>query len=121
MQSKCRAFKTKVLLFWPKTSNVLDKLVCDRFRLYQKRCPPLFERPKVVQAARLIASPYDDEARFSKKRETTWTGNMVHLIETCDAEGPCITMHMETTLATTIANQMTAPIQAVLQAKDLLP
>ncbi len=46
---------------------------------------------------------------------------MVHLIETCDAEGPCITMHMETTLATTIANQMTTPIQAVLQAKDLLP
>src|ERR1019366_2438513 len=29
----------------------------------------------------LISSPYDSEARYSKKRETTWVGYKVHLTE----------------------------------------
>jgi transposase len=32
--------------------------------------------------ARYISSPYDDEARYSKKRSTTWVGYKVHLSET---------------------------------------
>ena len=29
--------------------------------------------------ASLISSPYNSEARYSKKRETTWVGYKVHL------------------------------------------
>ena len=32
----------------------------------------------------VISSPYDPEARYGKKRETTWTGDKVHLTATCD-------------------------------------
>jgi hypothetical protein len=32
--------------------------------------------------AQLIASPYETEARFATKRQTSWTGYKVHLTET---------------------------------------
>jgi len=34
----------------------------------------------------LISSPYDPEARWSKKRDTEWVGYKVHVTETCDEE-----------------------------------
>jgi transposase-like protein DUF772 len=38
--------------------------------------------------ALFIDSPYDIEARYSKKRSTTWVGYKVHLTETCDEDAP---------------------------------
>jgi len=44
-------------------------------------------------AALAIRSPYDDEVRFSQKRETTWVGYKVHVTETamkrCHPHYPC--------------------------------
>jgi len=39
-------------------------------------------------SAQLIRSPYDLEARFSRKRTTTWAGYKVHLTETCGDDQP---------------------------------
>jgi transposase len=39
-------------------------------------------------AALAIRSPYDDEVRFSQKRETRWVGYKVHVTKTCDEEAP---------------------------------
>ncbi len=39
-------------------------------------------------SAVLIQSPYDREARYSSKRETTWVGYKVHISETCDDDRP---------------------------------
>ena len=39
-------------------------------------------------SALLIASPYDVEARYSRKRTTVWTGYKVHFTETCEADEP---------------------------------
>jgi hypothetical protein len=36
----------------------------------------------------MICSPYDAEARDSKKRSTEWTGYRAHLTETCDENYP---------------------------------
>ena len=51
---------------------------------------PIRLRGKGEQApsAMLISSPYDPEARWCTKRETTWVGYRVHLTETCDEEQP---------------------------------
>jgi transposase len=49
---------------------------------------------------RLIQSPYDLEARYSRKRETEWKGYKVHLSETCDGDQPHLITHVETTPAT---------------------
>lgn len=69
----------------------------------------------------LIASPYDADARWSKKRETAWVGYKVHLTETCDEDAPHLLTEVETTLATTADNTMTATIHARLAERDLLP
>ena len=72
-------------------------------------------------AARLINSPFDSEARFSVKRDITWTGYKAHITETCDPEFPHLITHVVTTPGTTQDSDVTAGIQADLAANDLLP
>ena len=72
-------------------------------------------------ASLLIASPYDVEARFSKKRETEWTGYKVHLTESCDEGLPHLIVNVETTPATMTDYEMTPEIHAHLAERDLLP
>lgn len=72
-------------------------------------------------ASLLIVSPFDAEARFSKKRKTEWTGYKVHLTESCDEELPHLIVNVETTPATTTDYEMTPEIHAHLAERDLLP
>jgi transposase len=69
----------------------------------------------------LICTPYDPDARFSKKRSTTWTGYKVHLTESCDEESPHLITDVQTTLAPLCDSDMTVPIEQHLQARRLLP
>ncbi len=71
--------------------------------------------------ALLINSPYDPEARFSVKRDITWTGYKAHVTETADPDTPHLIVNVETTVATTGDVEMTEPIHAALAEKDLLP
>jgi transposase len=71
--------------------------------------------------AQLLTSPYDVEARFATKRQTSWTGYKVHLTETCDADAPHLITNVETTRATTNDVEVTDTIHAHLAARDLLP
>jgi len=68
-----------------------------------------------------LCSPYDPEARFAKKRETTWVGYKVHVTETCETAGPLLITDVETTTATAGDPEALAPIQARLAAQQLLP
>ena len=72
-------------------------------------------------ASLLIYSPYDVEARYSKKRDTVWTGYKAHLTETCDEDTPHLITHVETTLGTMQDCDVTAAIHADLAEADLLP
>lgn len=72
-------------------------------------------------SALLINSPYDVEARYSKKRSTVWTGYKVHITETCDADTPHLITHVTTTPATVADVELLAPIHAALANKGLLP
>jgi transposase len=72
-------------------------------------------------AAQLICSPYEIEARFSRKRQTQWTGYKVHLTESCDADAPHLITHVETTSATTADGAMTPVIHQSLKDKGLAP
>ena len=76
---------------------------------------------ELPSAAWAIRSPYDDEGRFSQKRETTWVGYKVHVTETCDEHAPHLIPHVKTTLATTADGQVTTPIHTAQQAQDVLP
>jgi transposase len=69
----------------------------------------------------LISSPYDPDARYSKKRDTEWVGYKVHLTETCDDDMPHLITDVQTTLATTPDHAVTGVIQAQLTAHKLQP
>ncbi len=69
----------------------------------------------------LISSPYDPDARYSRKRDTEWTGYKVQLTESCDDDLPHVITNVETTVAPTADNAMTAVIQEHLAVRDLLP
>lgn len=71
--------------------------------------------------ALLLTSPYETEARFATKRETSWTGSKVHLSETCDDDQPHLMTNVETTPSTTNDVGVTETIHAHVAARDLLP
>src|SRR5215470_6442054 len=72
-------------------------------------------------AAEGIESPYDAEARYRHKRDTQWTGYMVHVSETCEPTAPQLLTHVHTTPATVHEAQCTTPIQQALIEKDVPP
>jgi transposase len=69
----------------------------------------------------MICSPYDAEARYSKKRSTEWTGYRAHLTETCDDELPHLITDVQTTPAPASDFNMLPKIQADLATRDALP
>jgi transposase len=84
----------------------------------QVRCK---ENRELPPAAAGIESPYDVEARYRQKRDTTWTGYMVHVSETCEPTAPHLLTHVHTTPATVHEAQCTEPIQQALIEKEMPP
>src|ERR671927_348074 len=68
-----------------------------------------------------IESPYDLDARFRAKSGMSWTGYMVHLTETCDADAPRLMVHVETTPADIHEAMRTGAIHDALAVKGLTP
>jgi len=85
---------------------------------YQVRFKASRELPPATEG---IESPYDAEARYRHKRDTQWTGYMVHVSETCEPTTPHLLTHVHTTPATVHEAQCTEPIQQALIDKDIPP
>jgi len=79
------------------------------------------EAGNIPSALLMIESPYDPEAHYSTKRQTTWKGYKVQVTETCDEATPHLIVHVETTPAPIPDVAMLEPIHAALGAKELLP
>jgi len=77
--------------------------------------------PEAGAKGGVIRSPYDPEARSSKKRERIWLGYKVHLTETCDSEAPHLIVDVQTTTACVTDVEMTAVIQDDLAERGLAP
>jgi transposase len=72
-------------------------------------------------ATYLIRTPYDPDARYSKKRDTEWTGYKVHLTETCDDDLPHLITDVTTTPAPTADYDVVPSIQANLAQRQVTP
>ena len=68
-----------------------------------------------------VESPYDTEVRFRSKHSTNWTGYMVHVTETCDAEAPRLIVHAEAVPANVHEAMRIDAIHDALAAKGLAP
>src|SRR5262249_37604767 len=58
---------------------------------------------------------------YAKKRSTRWVGYKVLLTETCDPDTPHLITDVQTSAAPTADGEMTPPIQAALERRELLP
>ena len=66
-----------------------------------------------------LHSPYDPDARYAKKRDTSWIGYKVHVTETCEADRPNLITDVHA--AGTPDGAVTAPVQSALAGRGLLP
>jgi transposase len=79
------------------------------------------EASDLPPSQQLIQSPYDVEVRNRTKRQTNWTGYMVHLSETCNEDGVNLITQVTTTAATTGDSQVLSEIHQALTDQDLCP
>lgn len=79
------------------------------------------EREEMPPAARLLQSPFDLEARYSRKRSHEWLGYKVHFTETCNDDQPHLITHILTVNATEQDVDAVQPIHENLRALDCLP
>ena len=66
-----------------------------------------------------VESPYDVDARYRRKRGTTWMGYMVHLTETCDGDRPRLVVHADTTAGDVHEAARAEPILAALDERPV--
>ena len=81
----------------------------------------LREKNNIPPSALNIDSPYDPQARYGRKRSTTWVGYKVHITETCDEELPEVITNIHTEEALTGDNDALPAIHQSLAAAQLLP
>ena len=72
-------------------------------------------------AGAVINSPYDPDALYAQKRETSWIGYKVHVTETCDDDTPHLITHIETSPAPQADDDAIPSIHEALATHDLLP
>jgi len=103
-------FETHPVLGLPLTASGFHYSILSPFR-----DRPLVGGKEAVLLERIV------EARNRTKRETNWTGYVVHLTETCSSSTPNSITHVETTPATVTDDAVLETIHQELAAKDLLP
>lgn len=102
--------------------TTLRAIWAQQFALGEVGTPPRWRTaPNLPSATDLISSPYDPDARYSKKRDTEWTGYKVHLTETCDEETPNLITDVVTMPAPSTDHAATAAIQGRLTERALVP
>ena len=105
--------------------SVIDTLRRTWHRHYERNDPGAAIRFKadreLPKAAEALESPYDIEARYRHKRDTQWTGYMVHVTETCEPTEPHLLTHVHTTSAAVHEARCTDDIGQALVAKALAP
>ena len=79
------------------------------------------ELSNMPSAGALINSPYDPQALYAQKRETSWIGYKVHVTETCDEDAPHLITHIETAPAPQADDDAIPRIHEALAAQQLLP
>jgi transposase len=72
-------------------------------------------------SALLITSPYDVEARYSRKKSTAWTGYKVHFTETCEADAPHLIVEVTPTSATMADGDIVGELHSHLDEQQMLP
>ena len=91
----------------------------DFATLYPPLGQPAYPPWRLALVTVSVESPYDVDARYRRKRGTTWVGYMVHLTETCDEDRPRLVVHADTTAGDVHEAARADPILAALDERGL--
>jgi transposase len=101
--------------------EALRRVWLQQFAVAAGRVSWRTETEGIPPASQFISSPYDVEARYGKKRSTSWVGYKVHLTETCEDDAPHLIVHVATTPAPVADGEVTPAIHEALHDARLLP
>jgi transposase len=100
---------------------LLERIVAQHYEIKEGKAH--WRAGPVVNNEDRVISPYDPEARSSRKRETVWVGYKVHLSETCDQnpDAPQVITNVHTTPATEHDSQALETTLQQRRARDMAP
>lgn len=102
--------------------DVLRRVWVQQFRIVDGKVLWRIEnQDELPPSAQMISSPYDLEARLSRKRATSWVGYKVHLSETCEKDQPHLITGVVTTTSTEADSDTLPAIHQGLANKSILP
>jgi transposase len=101
--------------------EVLRQVWLQQFTIEAGRVRWRTDEVGIPPASRFLSSPLDVEARYGKKRSTSWVGYKVHLTETCEDDAPHLIVHVATTPAPVADGEVTPAIHRELRDADRLP
>lgn len=102
--------------------DILRRVWIQQFRIVDGNLLWRVEnQDELPPSAQLINSPYDLEARFSRKHAHTWVGYKVHLSELCDENQPHLITQVATTTSTASDLEVLPQIHQGLADKSLSP
>jgi transposase len=109
--------------FWLRELPAIDRVRSIWIQQYHasEQGTPWRKDQELPPSARLIQSPYDIEARYSKKKQTGWVGYKVHFTEGCDADQPHFLFEVTTTSATLPEGDVMEELHERLAEKQVLP
>ena len=108
---------------WLQELDAINTLRCVWIQHYHASAQgtPWRADQELPPSALLITSPYDVEARYSRKKSTTWTGYKVHFTETCETDEPHFIVEVTTTAATTPDGEIMRELHEQLAEHEVLP
>ena len=108
---------------WLRELDAVETLRCVWLQHYHasEQGTPWRADDELPPSGLLITSPYDIEARYSRKKSTTWTGYKVHFTETCEANAPHLIVDVITTAATTPDGEIMEELHEQLAQQETLP
>jgi transposase len=78
-------------------------------------------REQALPASQMINTPYDPDARYAVKNQTSWVGYKVHLSESCEEDAPHLLTQVYTTPAGINDDTALPTIHAQMAARHQLP
>jgi len=108
---------------WLRELDAVETLRCVWLQHYHasEQGTPWRAADELPPSGLLITSPYDIEARYSRKKSTTWTGYKAHFTETCETDEPHLIVDVITTAATTPDGEIMEELHEQLAQQEILP
>ena len=100
--------------------EILRRVWVEQFQIVDTRVR-LRDKDNVPPSSQRIDSPYDAEAHYGRKRDTTWVGYKVHITESCDEDTPHLITDVQTESASAHDHDALDDIHKALALEQLLP